>query len=113
MQPGIVPRNSSHVVGEGRGAGDHVRAGNPDLVAGNHRRVGEEDECAGQQGGIQEVVAGAAEDLLAEKYREDRGHCDNPQRHVGRHDHRNEEARDEEALRHLLTPYLREEHLHG
>jgi len=102
-----------HHKGKRGGTGDRIGSvGNPHLVAGNHRRVGEEDKCSGQERRIQEVIAGPTEDLLAEKHGEDSGHGDNPQRHVGRHDHRDEEARDEKALRNLMFADLREDDLH-
>ena len=55
--------------GEGGRAGEPVHR-RPDRVAGHLRRVGEIEEGAAGQGRVEEVLARAAEDFLADDYTE-------------------------------------------
>ena len=101
------------VEGEGSRSGEGVShgcfaffEGYPAVGAGHVVRVGEEEERARKERGVPDVHSGAAEDFLAEDYRE--GNCQgkHPQRNVHGNNERDEEAANEVALAHFLATYL-------
>jgi hypothetical protein len=84
--------------GEAVGLGSREVGGDPGAVARDLAGVGEEQEGAGDQGGVEDVHPGAAEDLLADDDAEDDAEGDLPQRDRGREGQREQQAGDEEAL---------------
>ena len=68
------------------------------LVARHVSRVGEEQERTGDQGYVEDVVARTAEHLFGEDNGESSSYGNHPQRSVDRHDQRNQETGNEEAL---------------
>ena len=115
-----VQRRIGHCVGrrellEGRGAGDavdmrthHRPVGIPDRLTRHRGGVGEKCEGTGQQRGVEDVHTRTAEDLLAEDHGESRRQSDHPERGRHRHDHRDQQTRDEETLVDLVAARLRE-----
>jgi len=86
----------------------HAVDSEPHLFTRHLRGVGEEDEGARQQRGVEYVHARTAEDLLAEDHGEGRTQRDHPQRRPHGHHHRDQQARNEEALVDFVAARLRE-----
>ena len=82
---------------QGGGPRETVDRG-PDRVARHIGRIGEVEEGAAGQGGVQEVLPGAAEDLLADHHAEGNAQGDLPQRHVRRQDQGVEHRGNEETF---------------
>ena len=101
----------------GRGTREGIRApkvgGNPDAVAAHVGGVAEEEEGARHEGGVEEVHACAAEDLLAYHHGEGHGQGELPEGCGDGDDHRDDEARDEESLVDFVMAYLGEHELDG
>ena len=103
--------HSSGQFAQGCGARDGVRSpkvgGNPNVVARHARGVGKEKERPRHQGGIEEIHARTAKDLLADDDRKGHSQSKLPKRRGDRHNHRDDEARDEETFVHLMVTNLR------
>ena len=107
-----VRMHASGQFSQRRGARDGIGApevgGNPYIVARHPSGVGEEKEGARHQGGIEEIHARAAEDLLADDDGKGHGQSELPQRCGDWHNHRDDETCDQKAFVHLMVTYLRE-----
>ena len=73
------------------------------LVARHVRRVSEEQERTGDECYVEDVITRTAEHLFGEDDCKSRSHSHHPQRSVDRHDERNQETRNQEALGNLLV----------
>ncbi len=121
-EPGIRPRNMSHVVtrggnlpercGTGETVGNFVSeaenrvVGNKHAVAAHFGWISEEEECTGHQGYVENVVSCASEYLFYENHAERRGYGNHPQRGFYRAYHGDEYAGDKKALLDFLSPPL-------
>ena len=77
----------------------------PNGITGHLRRIGEEQEGACNQSDVEHVHTRTAEYFLGEDYRERGGYRQNPQRTVYRHNHRNQDTRNQETfLNFFLLP---------
>ncbi|MCY1506445.1 hypothetical protein D9M68_406960 [compost metagenome] len=94
---------------QGRGARESVHCG-PYLVTGNLRRIGEEEEGAAGQGGVEEVLASAAEDFLAQHHAEADAQRHLPERDARRQGQGEEHGGDEEAFVHFMAANGGEQH---
>ena len=98
--------------GEGGGARVAVHR-HPHLIPRHEGGVGEEQEGARHQGRIHEVLAGAAEDLLAQHHAEADPQRRLPQRQIGRQDQREQHRGDEKAFVDLVPADRGEQHFPG
>ena len=77
----------------------------PNGITGHLCRIGEEQEGTRNQGNVEHVHTRTAEYFLGKDYRECSGHRQNPQRTVYRHNHRNQDTRNQETfLNFFLLP---------
>ena len=89
----------------------HRPVGIPDRLTRHRRSVSEEGEGTRQQRGIEDVHTRTAEDLLTEDHGESRRKSHHPERGRHRHDHRDQQTRNEEALVDLVAARLCESEL--
>ena len=117
VEPGIVPINISKAETEGcipaANSAKGVALVIADVVARHASGIGKEEESARHQGGVEEVHARAAENLLANDDGKGSGERKLPQRCGNRHNHRNKESRDQKAFVHFVVAYLGKGELDG
>ena len=82
----------------------------PDCVTGNLRRIGKEQEGPAGKRRVEEVLAGTAEDLLADDHTEADPERDLPQRNARRHDQREQHRGNEETFVDLMPADGGEQH---